>query len=109
MNDVDLVHVVAHQLIERVEVVGVLIVCVVVTRDDIHGDAILTQLIQEVFTIRTQGLEVDEPPVLVVIAEMKDMFDIVLKEIWEEDIRIEVLLVVDKNITGVSYPSVCVI
>jgi len=64
-----------------------------VARNNIHGDTVLTHWFKEALTIMVQRLEVDKLTMIVVITQVYDVFDIVLDEVWKENLRVEILVV----------------
>jgi hypothetical protein len=100
---------VTEQLFEGVEFVGILVVGIVITRDDVHSDTILTQFLKEVFAVSIQCLEVNKPTMLIVVTKVDDMLYPVLNKMGEEYIRVKPFLIVDKNITAVTDAAVSVI
>jgi hypothetical protein len=97
------------QLFEGVQVIGILVIGVVITWDDIHSDTIFAQLLKEVFAVSIQCLEVDKTTIFVIISKMDDVVDIVLNEIREKDIRVKLFLIINKYFTAASNAAVCVI
>jgi hypothetical protein len=97
------------QLFEGVEVIGILVIGIVITWDDIHSDTILTQFLKEVFAVSIQCLEVDEPAILIVITQMDDVVDIVLNKIGEKYIGVKLFLIINKDFTAASNAAVSVV
>jgi hypothetical protein len=109
LDNVYLVEVMTKQLLEGVQVVGVLVVCVVVSWDDVHSDTIFAESIKKHFTVTVQFFEVDKPTILVVVAEMDYVLDVVLIEVWEENIFVEAFLILYKDIRTSSYTTMSVV
>ena len=97
------------QLFEGVEVIGILVIGIVITWDDIHSDTIFAQLLKKMFAVSIQCLGVDESSVLIVITQMDDVVDIVLNEIREKNICVKLFLIINKDFTAASNAAVCVI
>tara|TARA_B110000914_G_scaffold113102_1_gene98935 strand:- start:91 stop:393 length:303 start_codon:yes stop_codon:yes gene_type:complete len=97
------------QLFEGVQVIGILVIGVVITWDDIHSDTIFAQLLKEVFAVSIQCLEVNEPSVLIVITQMDDVLYSVLDKMGEEHLPVKSLLIVNKDFTTASNAAVSVI
>ena len=67
------------QLLQGVEFVGVLEVGIVVPWNNVHGDTVRTKSLKEHLTVAVQCLEVNEPTVLIVVAQVDDVLDTVAR------------------------------
>jgi hypothetical protein len=100
---------VTEQLFEGVQVIGVLVIGIVIPRDDIHSDTILSQFFKEVFAVSIQCLEVDKPSVLIVITQMNNMVNIILNEVREKYISVKLFLIFNENFTAASNAAVSIV
>jgi len=62
-----------------------------------------------VFAVSIQCLEINEPTILIIVAQMNNMPDIILYQIWKKDIFVKSFLIVNENITAVTNAAVSII
>ena len=107
--DADLVHVVTEEFLQSTQLQSIFIIYIVVTWYYVHSDAILSQLVEEVSAVSIQCLVVDETSMFQCIAEVHDVLDVVLQQVRKEYLRVEVILVLDKDVGTISYADVCIV
>ena len=94
----DLVHVVTVQFLESADLQSILEVDVVVPWNDIHSDAILTQLLEEVHAVGVECLVVYKPSMLERITQVDDVLDVIFEQVRKEHLGVEVILILDKDV-----------